>query len=244
MQLPTNKSIKAICEEVASLLNTTDKELKYLSRVLITSIEMLIQPGSFTSDDLTHLLNLTKKTIGLKQERFMHPEEELLKIIWYLPHQLWEDEAAKEGFTKFSRTDNSEAAKIANSIIEFVLAIYQTKIPRASFAGQRRAYVVQTLESLSHYFLVPEFIETCAISLKNKSKIEFIATTESLNDYWRNNLEKPEQTMIALIEKRIDKTKQYGELISGLRALIGGNAIGELTAMDITDEWKEKNNYW
>ena len=170
-------------------------------------------------------------------------EKELLGRINYLPIYLWGEREGRPK-SRFSRSEKEKEGRMADLFVNFAKEIYEIKIDRDAFAGKRRGYSIQILESVSNYCEVPEFMELCARSLKSKSKQEFLDSAESLKDFCLANDVPPSEELIAIIDKRIEKTKHRTEAVCGLNLQVEIRLIDELDALSRIDQWKEKNGRW
>lgn len=56
-------------------------------------------------------------------------------------------------------------------------------------------------------------MELCSRSLKSKSKREFLDSIESLKEFCLTNKVFPSEELIAIIDKRIEKTKHRTEAV-------------------------------
>ena len=190
----------------------------------------------FNNKGLAFILDLTKKMAVIKGEFKQIVEEDLLGQMAYLPHNLWKEKER----SSFDEDDQ----EMANSLRNFAKETYALKIKRDSFSGKRRGYAVRILKCVSHYFEVPEFMEMCTKSIKSTSKSEFIEAIENLREYCQKNELIHGDELIEIIDKRIEKTKHRSEAVVGLNFQVETGLIGELEALDILGEWKEKNETW
>ncbi len=237
---------KEICDNIFAIYEDTNKsiEQRYPAIFMVTKMGITIDREHFTDNDLKPILELAKKVAPTKKSIKQLLETELLKVISHLPRYLWlnnEDEKKKH----FKRNTKTTESKIADSLIKFAQEIYTIKLDRDAFAGKRRGYAIEILQSVSDYFDTPEFMELCAKSIKNKSKNEFLAVTESLKLYYAERRDELlNEDIISIVKKRVDKTKHRVELISGLTLLVDTGVISEFEALDKRDKWRERMDSW
>jgi len=237
--------IKEYCDRIIELYEGNDRENQDRSLVFRYCIQLRfeIDKESFSNDLLMPILIMIKKIASTKKE-FKHIlEKELLTMIAYLPHELWSKDD-DEKVQIFKRGTDEKEGQIAESLINFAKEIFEIKLDRDAFAGKRRGYAIQILESLSNYFEVPEFMELCSKSIRSKSKNEFLDSVECLKDYCIVRGEVPSEDIIEIIDKRIEKTKNRVEATHGLNFLVETGLISELEALFRLDEWKERNEKW
>ncbi len=174
-------------------------------------------------------------------------EKELLSMISYLPDKLWDNRKHWNDDVEiphFARSSETREGRIAELLVAFAKEMYELKLVRDAFSGKRRGYMIEILQSLGTYFDVPEFMDLCSKSLISKSKNEFLSATECLGEHYLATGEIPDEKLITIIDKRIEKTKHKTEAMSGLNLQIKIGLIGEGEALMRIDEWKEKNEEW
>ena len=237
--------IKEYCNRIIELYEEADIENqdKRLAVQLIYKLRFEIDKESFSNDSLIPILITTKKIASTKKKLKQILEKELLNLICFIPDKLWLkiDEEEKH---LFRRGTKQKEGQIAESLINFAKEIFEIKLDRDAFAGKRRGYSIQILESLSNYFEVPEFMEFCSKSIKSKSKKEFLDSVECLKDYCVERGEVPSEDIIEIIDKRIEKTKNRVEVMSGLNFQVEIGLISEFEALARLDKWKERNENW
>ncbi len=237
--------IKNYCDRIIELYEEVSPENqdRSLAIQLIYKMRFEIDKTTFTNDSLIPILITTNKIASTKKNLKQILEKELLSLISYLPHKLWmENDGEKRNV--FQRGIGKKEGQIAESLINFAKEIFEIKLDRDAFAGKRRGYSIQILESLSNYFEVPEFMELCSKSIKSKSKNEFLDSIECLKEYCKEKDEIPSEELIEIINKRIEKTKHRTEAVGGLNLQVEIGLIDELEALLRLDEWKEKNGRW
>jgi len=234
-------NIKEICDEIITLYEHTEKENQkgYLTIKFVYDIREVIDEEEFTNNDLKPILETAKRIASTKRNLKQLLEKELLRMISYLPYKLWKEEEGEEKI-RFERNTKTKEGKIADALIKFAQEIYTIKLDRDAFAGKRRGYALEILQSVSDYFDTPEFMELCIKSIKSKSKNEFLAATESLKLYCAENEDALTEDIISAVEKRVNKTKDRVELIGGLTLLVDTGVISEFEALDKRDEWRER----
>ncbi len=239
-------NIKEICSDILDIYEKAEKEKRdrSLAIQLIYKMKLQIDFGSFSKDDLSQILETSKKIASTKKNYKQILEKELLSLISFLPHALWMETKDNVESQKFDRNLKTNEAEIAESLINFSKEIYEIRLDRDAFSGKRRGYSIQILASLSDYFDVPEFLDLCSKSIKSKSKIEFLESIECLKDYCLERDETPSKAIIEVIDQRILKTKIRSEATSGLNLQVETGLICELQALSRLDEWKEKNEVW
>lgn len=237
--------IKELCDIIIDLYEETDTENQDRSTALqlVYKLRFEIKLKDFSNDSLILILETTKKVASTKNNLKQILEKELLSLISYLPHKLWMKDQEEKN-RKFERGTKDNEGQIAESLINFAKEIFEIKLDRDSFAGKRRGYSIQILESLTNYFEVPEFMELCSKSISSKSKNEFLDSVECLKNYCIEKGEVPNEDLIAIIDKRIEKTKNRVEAVSGLNLQVETGLISELEALSRLDEWKERNGRW
>lgn len=237
--------IKKYCDKIIELYEETDTENQDRSLAVQLSYKLRfeIDKEGFSNDSLMPILITTKKIASTKKKLKQILEKELLGLISYLPHKLWMKNDDKKKHI-FQRGVDEKEGQIAESLINFAKEIFEIKLDRDAFAGKRRGYSIQILESLSNYFEVPEFMELCSKSIRSKSKNEFLDSVECLKDYCIERGEVPSEDIIGIIDKRIEKTKNRVEATSGLNFQVETGLISELEALSRLDEWKERNGKW
>ena len=171
-----------------------------------------------------------------KQYRQIIEEEVILSFMGYLPIKLFDD--------KDDAFDDNTKEKAALLLSDFAKKIYAIKIPRDSFSGKRKSCAIKTLSRLACHFDVPDFLEIAKKALKNKSKVQYIQVTNSLQEYFKSVKKEPDEEIIEIIEKRCGKAKTRTELMAGLQFLVETHVISEFGALSRLDEWKEKNDVW
>ncbi len=209
---------------------------------LVYKLKLKIELKNLSNESLIPILKTTKQIASIKRNQKQILEQELLSLISYLPYRLWGEENEKN--RKFSRGMKNNEGQIAESLINFAKEIFEIKLDRDAFAGKRRGHSIQILGNLSNYFEIPEFMELCSKSIRNKSKNEFLLSIESLTEYCKERDEVPSKDLIEIINKRIEKTKDRSEATSGLNFQIEIGLIGELEALSRLNEWKERNERW
>ena len=230
--------IKEMCEMLLKIYEKQTNENDRLSAVqIVYKLGFEINRNNFTLEDLNQILVVTIQIAKTKKRLQQILEEKLLGLISFLPHKLWMENEEKP---RFYRGTKSKEGEIANSLISFAEEIYEIRVDRDSFAGKRRGYAIQILESLTNYFEVPEFLIMCRKSIKSKSKNEFLYTIESLKNYYLETGQLPEEEIIKEINTRIAKTKSRSEIVGGLNLQVEAGIIDELEALSRVDEWKEK----
>ncbi len=221
-------STKEICSAIIRAYEEPkDQQERNEASRLIFSLAPEIKKENFGDEDLQPILETYKRIATTRKESHQILQNELLKIIFYSPHLIWENKEVR-----FQRGTSSKEAKIAELLITFAHEIYEIKQSRDAFGGKRRGYSLMILKSLSSYFDVPEFIELCSKSLKSKSKTEFIECVECLKSYCLENDVIPDEKLIELIDKRIEKTKIRTEAVSGLDLLVQLGLISEFEALN------------
>ena len=238
-------SIKELCKKIINLYEKKDVENQNRSEAvqLVYKLRYEIETDNFTNDSLMPILEITEKIASSKKNLKQILEKELLSLISYLPHKLWRRSNDEKNYF-FKRDIKSNEGQIADSLVKFSKKIYEIEINRDAFAGKRRGYSIQILESLSNYFEIPEFMELCSKSISSKSKNEFLDSIECLKDYCIERDEVPNIELISIIDKRIRKTKNRVEATSGLNLQVETGLISEFEALSRLDEWKEKNSNW
>lgn len=233
--------IKEYCDRIIELYEEVSPENqdRSLAVQLVYKLRFEIDKTDFSNDSLIPILTTTKKIVSTKKNLKQILEKELLSLISYLPHKLWmeNDEEKKQ---VFQRGVDDKEGQIAESLINFAKDIFEIKLDRDAFAGKRRGYSIQILESLSNYFEIPEFMELISKSIRSKSKNEFLDCVECLKDYCVEREEVPSEDIIEIIDKRIEKTKNRVEATSGLNLQVEIGLISEFEALSRLDEWKEK----
>lgn len=237
--------IREYCDKILELYEEVSPENqdRSLAVQLIYKLRFEIDEANFSNNFLIPILSTTKKIASTRKNLKQILEKELLSLISYLPHKLWMKNDEEKKIT-FQRGIDEKEGQIAESLINFAKEMYEIKLDRDAFAGKRRGYAIQILESLSNYFEVPEFIELCSKSLKSKSKNEFLDAVECLKDYCKEKREVPSEDIIELIDKRIEKTKNRVEATSGLNLQVEIGLISEFEALSRLDDWKEENGRW
>jgi len=136
--------------------------------------------------------------------------------------------------------------KAALLLDDFVQKIFNIKIPRDTFSGERKGYASKILVDIAHYFEEAEVIDFIKEALKGKSKSQFVAVTDAFQEYYKNSEMLPDEEVIDIINKRYKKAKTYVEAMASLQFLVETQVIGEMEAMSRIDDWKEKNKdeYW
>lgn len=234
--------IKEYCDSLIKIYEETDKEKqdRSLARQLINKMKFTISYEGISNDSLMHILTATKKIASTKMKLSQILEKELLILLSYLPNELWYKDGEEKNQV-FQRGVNTKEGQIAESLISFAKEIFEMKTVRDAFAGKRRGYALQILESLAYYFEVPEFMECCSKSIRSKSKNEFLDCVECLQDYCKESGEVPGEEIIKIIDKRIEKTKHRVEATSGLNFKVEIGLIDEFEALSILDNWKDRN---
>lgn len=237
--------IKELCDRITELYENPDIENQErgLAVRLIYQLQGEIKAEEFSNNDLIPILETTTKICSTKRNLKQVLENELLSLITYLPHKLWMKQS-KGKSQYFEKDSQNREWQIAQSLIDFSKKIYEINLDRDSFAGKRRGYSIQILESLSNYFDIPEFMELCLKSLKSKSKNEFLDSIECLKEYYKEKNIVPTEDVISIIDKRIEKTKHRVEATGGLILQVETGLISELSALSRLDDWKEKNDRW
>ncbi len=237
--------VKEQCDKLLSFYYEKDDIYQggSLAYQLVSKLRSEINPEIFSNTSLIPILETTKK-IALQKGKFKHVlEGELLSLIAYLPYRLWRD-FVEDDSQFFERNAKSREGQIAESLVGFAKEIYDIKIDRDAFAGKRRGFSLRILENLSDFFEVPELMELCLKSVKNKSKNEFLRSIDCLLGYYLERNETPSEEIIEIIDKRIEKTKHRGEAVSGLNLQVETGLISEFEALSRLDEWEEKNDVW
>lgn len=230
-----------MCDKIITLYENTEKEKQkdYSPMGLVYKISAEIDTKKFTAKDLKPILETAKRIALVKKNLKQRLERELLSLISYLPYELWREQEGEKK-KRFERNTNTKEGKIADLLVKFAQEIYTIKLDRDAFSGKRRGYALEILQSVSDYFDTPEFMELCTKSIKSKSKNEFLAATESLKMYCAENEDALTKDIINTVEKRVNKTKDRVELISGLTLLVDTGVISEFEALDKRDKWRER----
>ncbi|MEM7659933.1 MAG: hypothetical protein AAF399_27720, partial [Bacteroidota bacterium] len=159
---------KELCDNIIVLYRETDPEGQNRVEILqlVYQLRREIHAESFTNASLLPILETAKEVATTKKKFKQILEKELLSFLVHLPHILWtkDDEGDNQRFT---RDSNSREGQIAEPLIDFAKEIYAVKLDRDAFAGKRRGYALQILESLTSHFDVPEFMELCSKSIRS-----------------------------------------------------------------------------
>lgn len=237
--------IQELCSIISDVYHGVDTENQDVSTAYqaVYALRAEIKPEEFSQASLFPILAVAKQIASTKKKSKQILEKELLSLIAYLPHKLWRNVQEEEQPTRVKKA-TVKMEQIAKYLIKFAQEMYAIKIDRDAFAGKRRGFAIQILGNLSYYYDVPEFMELCSTSVKSKSKNEFLDCMESLQAYYKQREEVPNDDLIAIIDKRIEKTKKRVEATSGLNFQVETGLISEWEALSRLDEWKEKNGRW
>ena len=137
----------------------------------------------------------------------------------------------------------TERLHIFLEIETFAFDSYRYKRSRDSFAGQRRAFVLDILLQLRKYFKETSGFELAVESLKRKSRAELYSAFIFLKEYYLSLEIEPEFEIIEQLYKIVDRTDIRSVATGALSVLVDTGVICELTALDRLDDWKAKHYY-
>jgi len=236
--LEINKTPEELLEEIKDIaakkhFSFEDYQQLHKRFFALNSIFELEQVNQTNMD---MLFEIESNIANSKKQHRQRTEEVILSFMGYLPIKLF----AKKNDTG----DNKTKEKAASLLSDFAKKLYAIKIPRDSFSGKRKSCAIQILGSLACYFDATEFLEVAKKALKDKSKVQFVQVTDSLQEYFKSVDKEPDEEIIKIIDKRCGKAKTKTELMASLQFLVETHVISELEALSRLDEWKEKNDVW
>ena len=236
-------NIKESCADLlrhhgVSKLDDKDSQMAYRK---VHQLKHHVVNEGVTYDELQLLLETAKKVAATVKANKQLIEKHFMELFTYYPHVRWEEEGETEEREKMARGGNSEDGRIADALVDFAQEMHGLTIDRDAFAGKRRGYALQILAGVAEYFPVPEFMDVCGKSLRNRGKSEFIDSCIALQEYCQAVGEAPPAELIEIVDKRIEKTKNRSEAVSGLNLQVEIGLIDEEDALDRLGEWKGRN---
>jgi len=237
--LKTNKTPEELLEEIKDIASKKYFSLKdyHQLRKRFSWLDSIFELEQVNQKNMDMLFEVESSIANSKKQyRQIIEKEVILSFMGYLPIKLFSE--------KNDAYDNNTKEKAASLLSDFAKKLYAIKIPRDSFSGKRKSCAIQILGSLACYFDVPEFLEIAKKALKNKSTVQFVQVTDSLQKYFKSVKKEPDEEIIKIIDKRCGKAKTKMELMASLQFLVETHVISELEALSRLDEWKEKNDVW
>ena len=236
--LEINKTTEELLEEIKDI--AAKKHFSFEDyqqfRKRFSWLDSIFELEQVNQKNMDVLFEVESSIANSKKQHKQGTEGVILNFMGYLSIKL---------FAKKNKAyDDKTREKAASLLSDFAKKLYAINIPRDSFSGKRKSCAIQILGSLACYFDTTEFLEVAKKALKNKSKVQFIQVTDSLQKYFKSVGKEPDEEIIKIIDKRCGKAKTKNELMAGLQFLVETNVISELEALSRLDEWKEKNNVW
>lgn len=149
----------------------------------------------------------------------------------------------KKEIKELSKKKAKEIMEIFLELEKFALGSYEYKRSRDSFGGKRRGYSLDMSRELLNYFKDSKGLELAVRSLKSKSRDELYAAFEFLKEYYISRKKEIEPELYDLLIKIPEKTNSRSVAVGALSVLVDTENIGELHALDIIDDWKQRNYY-
>jgi len=117
--------------------------------------------------------------------------------------------------------------------------------PRDSLAGNRRRYALELLGEASHVFDMPapvlDFVRQTLKTGRHPSASGAIIFLEA---YYKGCQTSVPDEIEALLLAFVERTDSRGLAVGALNVLVESGNIGEFTALDRIDEWKDRNYPW
>jgi hypothetical protein len=131
---------------------------------------------------------------------------------------------------------------IMRDICTYALDCFPYTRPRDQFAGLRRAGAFQILGSAGWVFDIPSAMPLALAALKRDRRLEALGAIGFLEEYFKAREGEPvpdeiERNLLTFAERTDNRSNATG----ALNVLVEAGAIGELHALSVIDEWKERH---
>jgi hypothetical protein len=176
-------------------------------------------------------------------------EEELMKRLDHVVRNCGNafDAAGLDQFLVFPEcagcpADLETPCTIMREICTYALDCFSYTRPRDQFAGMRRAAAFQILGSAGWMFEIPSAMPLVVAALKRDRRLEARGAVGFLEEYFRAREGEPvpdeiEQHLLDFAARTDNRSNATG----ALHVLVEAGAIGELHALSVIDDWKERH---